>query len=165
MNTTTRTDTPTTFDAGTDPEVRRILGGLIGTDRRVRLFLGDAATGLDWNEENDVSGTVSRSCGQVKVPLLIPNARSTGGGAILTHCVVRIDENGRTLWKHPKYHSRAFRIVANPDAVPTPPGPLPYAVQREETFGRSDFKAHAAFRTHAAAVRFLAYIEGRRGCK
>lgn len=63
---------------------------------RVRLFWGDTASGKCWNDIYDTTGTISRSMGPVKIPILIHNARSTGGGAILTHCILAIKETGKT---------------------------------------------------------------------
>ena len=70
------------------------LAALAGTDRRVRLFLGDPETGRDWGEENDVTGYVGRSTGPSKVPLLLATRRSMGGGAILVDCVLRMLVDG-----------------------------------------------------------------------
>lgn len=77
------------------------------TGRRIRLHYGDRDTGRDWLEEHDVTGSVGRSMGPLKVPLMIHNARSHGGGAILTDCIVRIRDasGGRDLWRHPIYHA------------------------------------------------------------
>ena len=77
---------------------------------RLRIFLGDADTGRDWHEENDVAGYIGCSMGPLKVPLLICNSRSSGGGAILDHCIVRIINNktGQQYYKHPQYHHGNF---------------------------------------------------------
>lgn len=79
--------------------------------QKLRLFLGDAETGLDWNEENDVIGYLGRSMGPIKVPLLLKSRRSDGGPALLDHCIVKLaDAGGHVFWQHPNYHSRAFSI-------------------------------------------------------
>lgn len=76
-------------------------------DIRVKLSLGNRLTGEDWNEEYHVTGTIGRSIGPTKIPILIHNARSTGGGAILTHCIVKIvtSKGKKQLYIHPKYHT------------------------------------------------------------
>lgn len=56
---------------------------------RARLFYGK--DGKCWNEEFDTIGTISRSTGTVKIPLLIKNSRSLGGTGIIDNCIVRID--------------------------------------------------------------------------
>ena len=74
--------------------------------------MGDTDTGWDWLEEFETHGYVGRSIGPVKVPLLVANRRSLGGGAILTHCVVRIrtSSGGRVLYQHPQYHHGSLEI-------------------------------------------------------
>ena len=73
---------------------------------RIRLFYGDTKTGKDWQEKSDVTGRIVRSMGPVKVPILLHNQRSTGGGAILDYCIVKIETSAgrRVLYKHPNYH-------------------------------------------------------------
>jgi len=75
---------------------------------RIRVCYGETSVpnaGQDWGETCDVAGYVGRSCGPVKIPLLIHNARSIGGGGILDHCIVAIRESrgGRELYRHPNY--------------------------------------------------------------
>jgi hypothetical protein len=57
---------------------------------RIRIEYGDVNTGKSWGETRDISGTIGRSTGIVKLPILIHNSRSTGGGVILTHCILEI---------------------------------------------------------------------------
>ena len=71
--------------------------------RYIRLYYGDAATGRCWMEEHDTIGTVGRSCGQIKIPLLV-KAGDDGGGAILDHCIVKITDNGKIIYQHPAFH-------------------------------------------------------------
>lgn len=77
---------------------------------RVRVYYGDVITGRDWEERYDVCGSVSRSTGECKIPLLIHNVRSSGGCAMLDHCIVKMEVKDSasakyvTLYKHPKYH-------------------------------------------------------------
>lgn len=78
---------------------------------RIRIFYGDTTTGRCWDEENDVVGRVGRSTGGIKIPLLINNARSSGGPAILDHCIVKIiDRNKKTLYQHEKFHQGTFSV-------------------------------------------------------
>lgn len=94
----------TSYDARTPDEVIRVLENARQSGKRVRVFYGDTATGRDWMEENDVMGTIGRSTGTNKIPLLIANARSMGGGAILDHCIVRITIDKKDVYRHPSYH-------------------------------------------------------------
>lgn len=77
---------------------------------RVSLRYGDTATGRDWLDLYDISGTVGRSCGSVKIPLLIKSKRSTGGGGILTHCIVKLVVNGRIAYQAPTYRAPVIDI-------------------------------------------------------
>jgi len=81
---------------------------------RVRLFWGDVETGKCWNDIYDITGTIGRSTGTVKIPLLIHNSRSMGGGGILTHCILKIKEtgkNGRTLYQSDNFIAPVAEIV------------------------------------------------------
>lgn len=54
-------------------------------------------------------GTVGRSTGKVKIPLLVHNSRSMGGGGILTHCIIGIrlsrkDRDGKYQWMYRNRH-------------------------------------------------------------
>jgi hypothetical protein len=98
----------TEFYPSTPIEVASTLERLRQTQIRCRFYWGDQVTGLDWGDTHDVVGRVGRSTGEQKVPLLIHNARSMGGGAILTHCIVKITEarGGRVVYQHPNYHKQ-----------------------------------------------------------
>jgi hypothetical protein len=95
------------FNNSTHPRVRELLILLNHSKRRVRIWYGDQETGKSWNEEHHVTGTIGRSTGETKIPLMIPNRRSRGGMAILDHFIIRIDDiNSRiVLWKHPNFHT------------------------------------------------------------
>jgi hypothetical protein len=62
--------------------------------------------GQSWMETFDTTGYVGRSMGPIKVPLLIPNSRSHGGGQISTTSIVRIltSKGKHVLYEHPNYH-------------------------------------------------------------
>lgn len=95
------------FNAKTTSEIREIIVSLYHSKKRVRFHWGDTITGRDYGDIYDVSGTVSRSTGSQKIPLLIHNSRSTGGGGILDHCIVKITESSgakRVIYQHPSYH-------------------------------------------------------------
>ena len=67
---------------------------------RLRLFYG--SEGRAWGDVEE--GYIGRSMGGEKIPLLIKNSRSMGGGGILDHCIVKIEtaKGKRLLWKHPQ---------------------------------------------------------------
>lgn len=124
---------------------------------RIRLYLGktnpqEPDEGLDWMESCDVEGYVGRSIGPIKIPLLIPNSRSTGGPGILDHCIVRIrktGKNGVVLYEHPKYHRPDLKIQ-------------PISIFEEKTKELRDkgyrykvLPTMAAFKTQLAAERYI----------
>lgn len=117
----------TFYDARTPEEVIRVLELARRNRTRLHISLGETDNnrgdiGWDWLEEFDTHGYVGRSIGPVKVPLLIANRRSTGGGAILDHCIVRIrtSSGGRVLWQHPKYHHGSLQIRRKTTPVQLP---------------------------------------------
>lgn len=63
-------------------------------ENRTRLLFdfGDVKTGKSWGETYDIRGTIGRSTGILKIPLLIKTKRSTGGGGILDHCIIKITD-------------------------------------------------------------------------
>ena len=85
----------TSYDSRTSDEVINLLEHYRSNKQRIRVFYG--SEGRCWNEEHDTMGTVGRSTGTCKIPLLIKSSRSYGGGSILDDRIVRIDvkENGK----------------------------------------------------------------------
>lgn len=101
------------FKADANEQVCNILSSAIQSRKRLKLTFGDVKTGRSWNEEHDIIGRIGKSCGTVKVPLLIHNARSTGGGAILDNCIIKIVdiESGIILYKAANFQEQEFKIV------------------------------------------------------
>ena len=77
---------------------------------RIRLFYGDIQTGKSWGDEYETIGTIGRSTGTQKIPLLIKSARSMGGSGILAHCIVRITQDKRVIYSHPTFHTPGYSI-------------------------------------------------------
>jgi len=101
------TENGTHFNEGTPKEVRNILQNSRQFGHRIRLHYGDVKTGRDYMDRYDVTGTIGRSAGTCKIPILLSNARSMGGGSVLAHCIVKITETKkplRVLYQHPDYH-------------------------------------------------------------
>lgn len=69
-----------------------IISNLIGNNKRYRFDFGNTETKVSWNEIYDIDGYIGKSTGMKKVPLLIHNKRSLGGGEISTHRVLSITE-------------------------------------------------------------------------
>lgn len=93
--------TGTYYYSKTPREVVDVLDRAHGSKARVRIYCGDVATGKAWSEEWHTIGTVGRSTGWLKVPLLVPSG-STGGSAILDACIVAIQASPHVcLYRHP----------------------------------------------------------------
>lgn len=142
------------FHKETNDKVKAALATAYSNRDRVRVWYGDSVTGRAWLEENDVLGYIGRSTGKIKAPLLIANKSSMGGGALLDHCIVRIDTTkGRTLYKHPNFQSgtegsKIIRGSRNPG--------FPFAVQNPEGDN------YACFSTEEKAKNWLAFMRGER---
>jgi hypothetical protein len=97
----------TAYHKETPAEVVRALEDARKYGTRLLLEYGDTKTGKGWGDVHDVTGTVGRSTGAIKVPLLVHNRRSMGGGAILDHCIVSIQfsrrHGGAFIYRHPNY--------------------------------------------------------------
>lgn len=140
---TYRIENGTSYDERTPNEVIRVLENARANRTRLHISLGDTTTGTDWLEECETHGYVGRSMGPVRVPLLVANRRSLGGGAILDHCIVRIRTaaGGRVLYQHPQYHFGDLEIRQKVTPVELPDGRvLTVDVLRDE-------EVHASFET------------------
>lgn len=95
----------TSYSAKTAPDMMKRLEALRKSGERCRFHWGDTKTGQDWGDVHNVRGRIGRSMGPVKIPLLIYNRRSLGGGALLDSCIVKITatRGGRVIYQHPNY--------------------------------------------------------------
>ena len=80
----------TFYHEKTNDQVIEVLESARQNRTRIILDYGDVKTGKSWGEEYDITGYVGRSTGEIKIPLLVYNARSLGGGGILDHCIIGI---------------------------------------------------------------------------
>ena len=81
----------TYFTPGTKDDVVNNLMNVMKTQERIRIYYGDAKTGMDWGKEYVFEGRVSRTQEKLCKPILLHNKRSTKGNLIQTDCIVRID--------------------------------------------------------------------------
>ena len=80
----------TTYEDGTDPAVVQVLewARTMQPRIRIRIWYGDPQTGLSWGDSE--VGYVGRSCGDLKIPIIVHNNRSTGVGHISERAIIRI---------------------------------------------------------------------------
>jgi len=112
---------------------------------RIRLFYGNTKTGKCWMDEYDTMGYVGRSSGSIKIPLLINNARSYGGGGILDSCIIKITKNHKVLYQHPKFYMPVIKA------------------KNKQVF--YDDKVYANCNTENQAIRLSAFMRGERNAK
>lgn len=104
-----RRNTDTHYNELTPIAVRRVLDSHItNRDSRLTIHYGDHETGQAWGDTE--TGYVGRSSGEKKIPLIVHNRRSMGGGGILDKNVVKIesarknrDGSRQVLYQHPRY--------------------------------------------------------------
>ena len=103
----------TAYHIDTPQQVVDILERARERRQRLKFYYGDAKTGRDWGEESDKYGTVGRSSGTVKIPLVIHSCRSHGGCSLLDHCLVKIKDvqTGRVLYQHELYKPLVMELI------------------------------------------------------
>lgn len=145
----------TWFDPGTDDKVAKILERYRASGNLLRLFYGDPATGRDWMAESDVVGTIGRSGGLMRVPLLVAPSECSGP-AILTACIVRMLDgvSGRELYRVDKYVVPALTSQPVTDEAMRRKG-LVFAVVDQSTGTCS-----ARFRRQYDAIEYIAFVTG-----
>lgn len=133
-----------TIDSTVNPAVVSAVESAYNRGLRVRVWYGDVSTGVAWPEEHDVTGKIGRSTGTNKIPLLINNARSFGGGALLIGSIVRIDciSTGRKLYKHETFSSGEWKAEGNS--------------------AYHNGELHAVLKSEKAAVNFCLFMIGSR---
>ena len=144
-----------TFNNETSDKVKAALVDCYHSKARIRVWYGDTDTGVSWLEEYDTIGTIGRSGGQVKIPLLIKNSRSIGGCGILCHCIIRIDVIGskRTIYKHPLFNVPTLGVYPNLDDETKVQ--YPFIVLKNGTI-------QARFKTEKQAYKYIDFMIGRR---
>ena len=134
----------------TDPKVAKVINNCYRQKNiRLHFFIGDNKTGEDWLEEYDVTGSIGRSTGTNKIPLLLNNKHSLRGHSILTENVVKIMYGYKVLYQHENYHIAHLEIQ-----------------QSDEHFWvLANGKNHARFEKEKNANNFILFLLGERGFK
>jgi len=85
---------PIAYHEETNVKVINALENARQMNYRVKIYLGDIATGKCWNEEFETFGYVHLCKGYAAYfPILVNNTRSYGGGTILDNCIIKIKES------------------------------------------------------------------------
>lgn len=143
------------FDDNTCDKVKVALIDCYHSKARVRVWYGDTDTGVSWLEEYDTIGTIGRSGGQVKIPLLLKNARSSGGGGVLCHCIIRIDviSSKRTIYEHPLFYVPVLTVAINTDKDTK--NKYPFIVLKNN-------EVQARFKSEKQATNYIGFMTGER---
>jgi hypothetical protein len=122
---------------------------------RFRLWYGNAESGKSWNEENDICGYIDKSNGSVKIPLLLANNTSSGGGGIMTDCIVKIYNITlkKVVYVHPTFNQSKFEAVNGSDMES-------YAANVLQ-----DGDVYARCKSFQKAVNLARFMNGERMCK
>jgi len=106
----------TYFDPGTDPRLARVLETCRREHRQVRLILGDTSTGTSWLDEYSVVGSIGRSTGAMKVPLLIEPGEPGGMAILCAHVLVVMDwDTSEPLYRHAMWQPPELRVRPGDD--------------------------------------------------
>ena len=137
-----------TFNEGTNEKVMNIISNCLTYKTKIRVWYGDIKTGKSWDEEYDTIGTVGRSTGTNKIPLLIKNARSYGGGALLCDSIVKIVnvETKNVMYQHENFKQAIFKAVGTT------------VLSNSEVWG-------SGFKTEIQAQNCAKFMNGERMCK
>ena len=125
---------------------------------RIRIFFGDTETGRDWLEEFETAGHIGRSCGEIKVPLLLKTSRSDGGCAISDNCIVKIMDGREVLYRHSHYHLGSLTIGSCPEVI----GGTVMTKAGYTAGVYHDGENIANFKTGAKAQKYVAFLRGER---
>ena len=143
------------FNNETNDGVKQCIEHCYNSKLRIRIWYGDTKTGLSWLEEYDMIGTIGRSTGQQKIPLLIKNSRSMGGVGILCHCIIRIDviSSRRTIYKHPLFSVPLLTVATNNDNDTK--NKYPFIVSKNN-------ELQARFKSEKQATNYIDFMLGNR---
>ena len=108
-----KSDTEICYNEKTPQAVIQAIDRAYKMNLRVSVRIGDIETGRDWIEEYDTIGTIGKSTGNIKIPLLILTKRSLGGGALLDDCILKItdQQTKQVLYQAENYQPLNVEIV------------------------------------------------------
>ncbi len=143
------------FNNETSDKIKECIEYCYNSKLRIRIWYGDTKTGVSWLDEYDTMGTIGRSTGQQKIPLLIKNSRSSGGGGILCHCIIRIDviSSKRTIYEHPSFTVPTLGVYPNLDEDTK--NKYPFIVSKNN-------ELQARFKSEKQAKNYIGFMTGER---
>ena len=126
---------------------------------RVRIWYGDTETGRSWDEEYGVTGTIGRTNGNIKIPIMVNNSRSLGGRLVLVDSIIRIDDikDKRTLYKADNFHVEKMEVKTEVGLE------YPYRVMQYKDSG--EVHNIANFKDNKRALHWIDFMNGDRYCK
>lgn len=132
-----------------------VLEKCIASKTRVRIWYG-YEDGRSWLDEYDMVGRIGYSCGNIKVPILVATSRSSGGGAILTGRIIRIDDvaTHRTLFQQENFYVPLMDLRGSEYEGYTE------GVYVKEKDGQ--FVNYANFKKEGAGLRWIQFMRGER---
>lgn len=139
----------------TPPRLRVLIDQLIDSHDRIRIFLGDPYTGVDWMEEYNLIGTLSRSTGVLKIPYLIGENENESRSLDEGDLVKIIHETGKVLWKAWYYIEPVLRIIEEPKGVNNTEYWTVINIKDGNTIVRQ-----ATFTSYGKAASYIAHITG-----
>ena len=108
----------TYYSYDTPNKVIDILESARRQGNRIRIFYGNPDTGEDYKETEDVLGYIGRSTGEIKVPVIVYNKRSTGGSKVLDQAIIKITaDKHQTLYQHPQYYIELTKDEADKEGL------------------------------------------------
>lgn len=119
------------------PRCSQALAEALETCRRkdctVRLVLGDTFTGDSSFDEYGVIGRIGRSCGPLKVPLLLPSLQPCGEPVNCDRVLAVLEwETGLPVFRHENYRPPELRLAYSEDGTPW------HVTHRDKTIARFD---------------------------
>ena len=135
------------FTDNTPEKICNILANNLHSNNRIRIFLGDENS--YWLEEYDIMGYIGRSTGTKKIPLLLNNKKSIGGGGILTQCIQQITINKTIVYKNASWNIKEFNMEK----------------ENDEFNVFYEGKLQACFNTETKATNYIEFMQGKRNKK
>lgn len=91
----------TDYTSDTPDTLIKVLESSRASGERITITYGNIHTGKAWTDKPE-SGTIGRTTGNSRIPILIKTKRSLGGGAILTNSIIKITAaKGQVLYQGP----------------------------------------------------------------